>query len=242
MFEELAQNHPARAANMAFAMEALGSMFADSVMLDSYDWASLGAATLVDVGGGKGLACRTLAKHFPKLSFIVQDLTDTATAGQAQMPDEFKDRIEFMTHNFFTPQPVKGADAYYFRAIFHNWPDRYAITILQNLIPALKKGARVLIHDPHTRDPLTMTPWQDRLARCACLNPLATNIANDVDRGSNLRMKLFFNAHDREAGEWPALFARADPRFRVNGVKVVNREPNNDHGPSMALVEAVWEG
>jgi len=55
-------------------------------------------------------------------------------------------------------------------------------------------------------------------------------------------MKLLFNAHDRESWEWPELFAKADPRFRVKGVAVHAREPNNDSGPSMALVEAVWEG
>ena len=36
---------------------------------------------------------------------------------------------------------------YYFRSIFHNWSDKYYIKILQMLIPALKKGARVIIHE-----------------------------------------------------------------------------------------------
>ena len=78
MFEELAQRHPKRAETMAFAMEALGAMFAESVLLGAYDWAGLGSATLVDVGGGKGLVCRSLAKHFPDMSFIVQDLEVSA--------------------------------------------------------------------------------------------------------------------------------------------------------------------
>lgn len=62
------------------------------------------------------------------------------------------------------------------------------------------------------------------------------------DRASNLRMKVLFNAHDRETGEWPELFAKADSRFKVTINKFHNRELNNDVGPTLALVEAVWEG
>ncbi|KAJ9606756.1 hypothetical protein H2200_008765 [Cladophialophora chaetospira] len=165
MFEELEARHPERAKTFASAIEAISAAIADTAQLGVYDWASLGSGTLVDVGGGKGYACRPLAKHFPELSFIVQDLEGTAATGREQLPPDLHDRVTFMTHDFFTPQPVKGADAYYFRAIFHNWPDKYCVRILQNLIPSLKKGARVLIHDPHTPDPLTSHPWAERQTR-----------------------------------------------------------------------------
>lgn len=164
MFEELADHHPKRAETMAFAIETLGTLISDSVALE-YDWASLGTATIVDVGGGKGLFCRSLAKHFPELLFVVQDLEDTVAAGRATLPAELNSRIMYMTHDFFTPQKVKDADVFYFRAIFHDWPDKYCIQILRNLIPALKKGARVILQDPHTPDPLTMSPWQERQTR-----------------------------------------------------------------------------
>lgn len=51
-----------------------------------------------------------------------------------------------MYSDFFTQQPVT-ADVYYFRSIFHNWADKYCIRILQNLVPALKPGARIVIHE-----------------------------------------------------------------------------------------------
>lgn len=35
-------------------------------------------------------------------------------------------------------QPVRHADVYFFRAIFHNWRHKYAVEILRNLMPALK--------------------------------------------------------------------------------------------------------
>jgi hypothetical protein len=55
-------------------------------------------------------------------------------------------------------------------------------------------------------------------------------------------MKLFYNSHDRESWEWPELFAKADPRFKVVSVTVHSRELENSHGPTMALVAAEWQG
>ena len=52
-----------------------------------------------------------------------------------------------MTHNFFDEQPVKGADIYFFRYIFHDWPESYGVKILRALIPALKIGSKVVIHE-----------------------------------------------------------------------------------------------
>lgn len=54
--------------------------------------------------------------------------------------------ICFYASNFFTEQPIR-ADVYFFRSIFHNWADKYCIKILKNLVPALKPGARVIIHE-----------------------------------------------------------------------------------------------
>jgi O-methyltransferase domain len=52
-----------------------------------------------------------------------------------------------MEHDFLTTQPVKGAEIYLFRWIFHDWSDKYCTKILQSLIPALKKGAKIIIND-----------------------------------------------------------------------------------------------
>ncbi|KAL8652271.1 MAG: hypothetical protein Q9226_004340, partial [Calogaya cf. arnoldii] len=48
-----------------------------------------------------------------------------------KMPAELADRVSFMVHHMFTEQPVKDADVYYFRWIFHDWSDKDAdITML----------------------------------------------------------------------------------------------------------------
>ncbi|XHG03898.1 hypothetical protein AWENTII_007185 [Aspergillus wentii] len=51
-----------------------------------------------------------------------------------------------MAHDFFTPQPVKGALVYYIRRCLHDWPDEECQQILQNLAASMdREKSRVLI-------------------------------------------------------------------------------------------------
>lgn len=109
-------------------------------------WRALDAPgnVLVDVGGGMGQISQELAAITKDLAFVVEDLPDTCAFGEKELPAQFCDRITFRPHDFFTEQPVSGADAYFMRMIMHDWPDKYCIKILQNIVPALKDGARVV--------------------------------------------------------------------------------------------------
>ena len=76
-----------------------------------------------------------------------------------------------MAHDFLSEQPIKNADVYLFRWIFHNWSDMYCIRILRNLIPALKGGAIILINDNVLPEPGTLGSWQEERLRyvfCFC--------------------------------------------------------------------------
>ena len=56
--------------------------------------------------------------------------------------------VECMAYDFFTPQPVKGARAYYFRNICHDWSDGHCERFLSNTAEAMEKGySRLLIDD-----------------------------------------------------------------------------------------------
>lgn len=69
-------------------------------------------------------------------------------AKQQALPDGVKDRIEFAAHDFLTPQSLEEKpDEFLLRPVLHNWPQKYAIKILKNLIPALRPGAKVLIYE-----------------------------------------------------------------------------------------------
>ena len=138
--------------------------FETSHVLSGFNWSLLPKnGTVVDVGGSHGVACVEIARNSESLRFVVQDRQEIIKA--ASVPDDVKERIDFVPYDFFQEQPVKGADAYFYRWIFHNWSDKYCEKICRALIPALKPGARVLIQDILLPEPGELSLLQEREAR-----------------------------------------------------------------------------
>ena len=119
-------------------------------LIAGFDWAAIDhpGAVVIDMGGGQGSVSKALAKATKHLKFIVEDLPGNVEQGRKTLGNEFKSRVEFVGHDFFTPQPFETApDVYLFRWIFHNWSDMYCVRILQNLTDAMAKGTRILIYE-----------------------------------------------------------------------------------------------
>ena len=124
------------------------------------------SALLIDIGGGFGQHSAAFKDRFPHLPgrIVVQDVPSTL----AHAPSV--DGIEFEAHDFFTPQPIRGAKFYYLRHIMHDWADEDCIRILQNLVPAMGPESRILIDEVVL--PESKTPWQVAImdiAMMACL-------------------------------------------------------------------------
>jgi len=108
------------------------------------------AVTLVDIGGGFGQAIKSIRAEYPSLKgrFILQDLPKTINQidlGQAQ-----KEGFEPLIHDFFTPQPIKGAKYYHLRRVLHDWNEDPSIKILEATHAAMKDTpnySRLLIHE-----------------------------------------------------------------------------------------------
>ena len=149
MFYGEIKKHPARAKRAADAMSFMQSGPNRSIhhLIENYDWGNAAEGQLVDIGGSRGSVALEIARRLPAIKCVVQDLPEVIAG--AEVPDDLKGtgRVTFMAHDFFTEQPVKGADIYHLRWILHNWPEKYCIKILRNLIPALKKGARILVSE-----------------------------------------------------------------------------------------------
>ncbi|KAI1330330.1 putative O-methyltransferase [Xylariaceae sp. FL0255] len=106
---------------------------------------SAGEVLLVDVGGGLGHDLRELKQKHPTLpgKLVLQDREEVIST--LADPDGV---FEATSHDFFTPQPVKAARAYYLHSVLHDWGDDDCIKILENLKPALKKGySKILINE-----------------------------------------------------------------------------------------------
>ncbi|KFY89855.1 hypothetical protein V500_05419 [Pseudogymnoascus sp. VKM F-4518 (FW-2643)] len=103
---------------------------------------------LLDVGGNGGHDLIGFHKEHPSMPgrLILQDLPaiiqslDSAALSQQG--------IEVIGHDFFTPQPIHGAKAYYLKMCLHDWPNLQCIQILSQLKHALKPGySRILLNE-----------------------------------------------------------------------------------------------
>lgn len=78
---------------------------------------------MVDVGGGVGGFCLQLSQLYPQLKFIVQDRAPVLEQAKthvwhAENPSAVESgRVSFLAHDFFTDNPVQGADVYWLRYI-----------------------------------------------------------------------------------------------------------------------------
>ncbi|KAL3487018.1 S-adenosyl-L-methionine-dependent methyltransferase [Aspergillus germanicus] len=99
---------------------------------------------LVDVGGNTGGDVATFKKHFPDLAgrVILQDLPSVIEGAQTSPAG-----VESMGHDFFTPQPIKGAKAYYLRLVIHDWPDKQAKIILELIRDAMTPDSILLLNE-----------------------------------------------------------------------------------------------
>jgi O-methyltransferase domain len=123
-------------------------------IIDGFD-ASVSDALFVDIAGGRGHEVGQLKARFPDAPgrFVLEDLP-------AVIDDikELDSSIERIKHDFFEPQPVKGARTYFMANILHNWPDDDCRKILKNVVQAMAKGySKLLVSDdivPDTNCPL----------------------------------------------------------------------------------------
>ncbi|KAI1807228.1 S-adenosyl-L-methionine-dependent methyltransferase [Daldinia bambusicola] len=186
-----------------------------SYITDHYDWESLGQAQVVDIGGSGGHVSQALVRKHSNLNAIVQDMEKVVEG--ATVPNELKEKVKFMAHDFFDPQPVQGADVYFLRWILHNWADKYCILILRALVPALKRGARIIVQETLMPRPGTVAAWREKNLRAADLN-----------------MASAFNGKERTVDEFQSLFEQSDPRFVLH--KTI--QPS---GSALGMVEFVWD-
>ncbi|KAJ2977078.1 hypothetical protein NUW58_g7920 [Xylaria curta] len=107
--------------------------------------------------------------------------------------------------------------AFILRYVLHNWADKYATRILQNLVPAMRKGAKLLIYEYVLED-----------------GPV-TDITSRFGFQMDAIMATIFNAQERTAAEYERVLRGADPRYVVEAV----RRPE---GSTMSIVEVGWTG
>jgi 6-hydroxytryprostatin B O-methyltransferase len=171
-------------------------------------------AKMRQVGGSTGHISAALAKAYPALTFTVQDLPPMiAKANVSQLSSDIAERIEFVSHNFFHPQPEtsRGADVFLLRMILNNWPSSKCEEILTNVAAIMKPGAVMLLNNFMLHEPGTVGKRAEALERARDLFQMAA-----------------MNGMERDIGGWNELVGK------IAGLKIrqVIRQP----GTSQALI------
>lgn len=172
------------------------------------------------MGGSTGTSAIELAKAFPHLSFVVQDLDANAESGRKaaalSLPTDVVSRITFQGHDFTQPQPVQGADVYLLRMILHDWPDDGAAEILKNIITAMDQTkSKLLIMDTVLPKPGSVPVSVERIVRVR-----------------DLTMLQAFNSKERDLDDWQSLLALVSPDLKLNNVV-------QPFGSAMSVLEVV---
>ena len=65
-----------------------------SLLLNNYPWAD--KQLVVDVGGSHGTVMINIAREFPHIKCVVQDLPDVVEEGKSKLPADVAGRVELM--------------------------------------------------------------------------------------------------------------------------------------------------
>ncbi|GAP82680.1 putative o- protein [Rosellinia necatrix] len=197
------------------AMVGGGRVFGQAHLYD-FPWASLGSATVVDVGGGVGGFCLQLSHLYPDLKFVLQDRAPALKQAETEVwPRENAEalkggRVQFVPHNFFDNNPVRHADVYWLRYILHDWSDDYCVQILSAIKPAMGPRSRILICD----QVMNTTTGCGELP--AAPEPLPANWGyyTRYSHQRDLAMMSIINGIERKPAEFRDLVDRAGLKLR----------------------------
>lgn len=160
----------------------------------------------IQVGGSSGHDAVALARSFPSLKIIVQDLPGVEPAFCAYVSPELASRVTFQAHDFFEPQSVV-ADVYFLKVVLHDWSDKYSMKILRSLLPGLRDGARIILCES------CAPPMYNEEGEKVLPVP-AERMMTSMD----LQMLVSCNAKERTVQDWNSLFVRTDERFELANV------------------------
>ncbi|KAI1358627.1 S-adenosyl-L-methionine-dependent methyltransferase [Xylaria arbuscula] len=164
----------------------------------------------VDIGGAHGLDSQRLLDHDSilrdsdvggKAKVILQDLPEVLTTHAHEKLDP---QIERMPYDFFTPQPVQGARAYFFHAVPHDWPDVECLKIFGEVRKAMTPGySKLLVYE-------MVLPARDAM-------PLMTTL--------DVQLMVCLSGMERTEEHWKRLLKEAG--FKVNSISRHPRAPES---------------
>ncbi|TKX24904.1 O-methyltransferase-like protein 9 [Elsinoe australis] len=169
-------------------------LFSASHLLTSYPWSSLAPGSLVlDLGGNTGFLAIALARAFPPLQLLVQDLPLPVARGRETLPEDVRGRVRFEAQDFLEENQARDVQVVVLRFVLHDLPDGEARKVLRNLRDVVKAEGRVVVWDVVLDD-----LKGDGKGEAGWLE-------GRVKRNMDVLMMTMFGARERKEGEWRGL-------------------------------------
>lgn len=209
-----------RLQNFTRAMLGSGTLNVEAVAKD-YPWDKLGSATVVDVGGNLGDVSLALAKRFPNLKLVNQDLPKVIERAKVYWEQNGSDlikngRVILQGYNFFDPQPVKNADVYYLKVVLHDWHDAEVEMILANIKAVMSRNSKLMLQERVLLPSYSDDTWPASMAKAP--EPLLPNYGGGSvgAQFSDLKTLVMLNALERTYSQWAKVLAASG--FKIDKV------------------------
>ena len=199
LFQYISKN-PESAEAFNDALSNLSQSFINEIMKaygSTLDELEKNEATVIDVGGGHGLAMKSIKEKYPKLNCKVVDLESVVEGA----PDK-NCGIEFVAGDFFKPETLPKADVIFMKYILHDWTDENCKKILESCNLALNEGGRLLLAE-------------------SVLPNAGESVGSEL-RGldmffMDIQMMVMVGGKERTADEWSKLLEE-DGHFKINRI------------------------
>jgi hypothetical protein len=142
LFEYFAE-HPEDSEIFNNAMTSFSAPVAGAAV-EAYDFSKYG--TIIDVAGGHGEVLMTILKASPKSKGVLAEIGHVVEGAKPRIAAAgLANRCEAVECDFFKAVPA-GGDAYVMKHIIHDWDDKRASTILNNIRTSMgDKGGKVIL-------------------------------------------------------------------------------------------------
>ncbi|KAJ3553407.1 hypothetical protein NM688_g3631 [Phlebia brevispora] len=223
-------------------MRSLTGYASDELPSGGFEWSVLPpGSVIVDVGGGMGTVTMDLANRHQHLRYVVEDLPEvrmlmvcevlvidqacyagnracTAPRHVLSVPFQcfLSHHLSFIVeHDFFDPQPIKGAAVYMIRYVLHNWSDAYCVKILGRLREVTESTTKLIVHDQIldylSRDTISVDTSIPGAARPMAQEPLLPypDAIAGYAYALDIQMMAVLNAQGRTLKQLQTVFLKA---------------------------------
>ncbi|KAL0950775.1 hypothetical protein HGRIS_007543 [Hohenbuehelia grisea] len=229
-------NNPSDAYGFGQSMGAVG-LTSDPGILADFPWEATaeGKDAIIDVGGGQGTLCCSLAAKFPHIqaAFIVQDLPETRDVAERFIQSQGQShRVKFQAHDFFEPQQRKGKNVFVIQRVLHDWTTEKAAQIIGNIRDVLDEDSCLLIIEsiiqpsyasptgPSFRDSLQHLGNKFTSIPPPPFIPVDFGDSSRIQHQVNLCVRVFCNSCERTLPQFEEMIKVADMKIKkIHGTR-----------------------